>query len=59
MFKFYVYNKYSVNASYYFSSASFFFSAGAASIWNDIIKIQLDNDCEGIELSTTDMLDKC
>lgn len=26
----------------------FFFSAGAASIWNAIIKIQLDNDCEGI-----------
>ena len=36
-----------------------FFSAGAASIWNDIIKIQLDNDCEGTELSTTDMLGKC
>lgn len=25
-----------------------FFSAGAASIWNDIIKIQLGNDREGL-----------
>lgn len=31
-----------------FLPPSLFFSAGAASIWNDIIKMQLDNDCEGI-----------